>query len=114
MESGRRPDYVAGHSAGEYAALFAAGAYDFETGLRLVQKRGLLMSQIGSGGMAAVIGMAEEAVAKVIAVPELADLAIANDNSPVQVVIAGPAGHDRHRRTQVPREPELRCSYLCV
>src|SRR5437764_7507813 len=44
-ETGQAPDYVAGHSLGEYSALFAAGAFDFETGLRLVKKRGELMSQ---------------------------------------------------------------------
>jgi malonyl CoA-acyl carrier protein transacylase len=90
VETGRRPDYVAGHSAGEYAALFAAGAYDFETGLQLVQKRGFLTSKASAGGMAAVIGLSQEAAANVLAVPELSGLEIANDNSPAQVVIAGP------------------------
>ena len=45
-EKRQRPDYVAGHSLGEYNALFAAGAFDFETGLRLVKRRGELMSRI--------------------------------------------------------------------
>src|SRR5690625_3798150 len=53
--SGRIPDFVAGHSLGEYNALLAAGAFDFETGLKLVKKRGELMSQISVGGMAAVV-----------------------------------------------------------
>jgi trans-AT polyketide synthase/acyltransferase/oxidoreductase domain-containing protein len=42
------PDALAGHSLGEYVALLAAGCFDFETGLRLVQKRGQLMNQAGS------------------------------------------------------------------
>src|SRR5690348_12908296 len=53
MAEGARPAYVAGHSLGEYNALLAAGAFDFLTGLRLVQKRGELMSQAKNGGMGA-------------------------------------------------------------
>src|SRR6516162_2607290 len=57
MKDGSKvPTYLAGHSLGEYNALFAAGVFDFETGLRLVKKRGELMSQATGGGMAAVIG----------------------------------------------------------
>ncbi|MBF0103655.1 MAG: acyltransferase domain-containing protein, partial [Desulfobacterales bacterium] len=55
-EVGKKPDFVAGHSLGEYNALLAANAFDFETGLKLVQKRGELMSKAIGGGMAAVIG----------------------------------------------------------
>jgi len=54
-ETGVQPDFAAGHSLGEYPALFCAGAFDFETGLKLVQKRGELMSRAGEGGMAAVM-----------------------------------------------------------
>src|SRR5262245_41129871 len=46
------PNYVAGHSLGEYNALLAAEVFDFETGLRLVQKRGELMAKVKGGGMA--------------------------------------------------------------
>ena len=45
MSLGVRPKYCIGHSLGEYAALYAAGAFDFITGLKLVQKRGALMAQ---------------------------------------------------------------------
>jgi len=45
-----QPDYVLGHSLGEYNALHAAGVFDFETGLKLVEKRGELMSQAKGGG----------------------------------------------------------------
>jgi trans-AT polyketide synthase/acyltransferase/oxidoreductase domain-containing protein len=51
-----RPDYLAGHSLGEYNALFAAGVFSFETGVRLVKKRGELMGTSMGGGMAAVLG----------------------------------------------------------
>src|SRR5437764_5403869 len=63
---GTRPDYVAGHSLGEYNALLAAGVFDFLTGLRLVRKRGELMSQARNGGMGAVIGLSADALADVI------------------------------------------------
>ena len=51
---------------GEYDALYAAGVFDFETGLRLVQKRGELMSQASGGGMAAVIGLTEEKINEIL------------------------------------------------
>src|SRR5262245_38807502 len=57
VDQGARPAYLAGHSLGEYNALLAAGVFDFLTGLRLVQKRGELMSRAKNGGMAAVVGL---------------------------------------------------------
>src|SRR5262245_31415872 len=51
------PEFVAGHSLGEYNALLAAGVCDFKTTLTLVKRRGALMGQVRGGGMAAVIGM---------------------------------------------------------
>lgn len=84
------PEYVLGHSVGEYSALFVAGVVDFETGLRLVQKRGALMAEAHGGGMAAVIGLAEDKVARILEHPDLSQLAIANYNSPQQLVISGP------------------------
>src|SRR5881397_1216148 len=63
---GTQPAYLAGHSLGEYNALLAAGVFDFLTGLRLVKKRGELMSQARNGGMAAVIGLDADRIAKVI------------------------------------------------
>ncbi|GIW80314.1 MAG: polyketide biosynthesis malonyl CoA-acyl carrier protein transacylase PksC [Gemmatales bacterium] len=86
---GTVPDVVAGHSLGEYDALFAAGAFDFLTGLRLVQKRGELMSQVRDGGMAAVIGLTPEQVREVVE-RELPAVDVANFNSYEQTVIAGP------------------------
>lgn len=86
-DTGLQPDYVAGHSLGEYNALFAAGAFDFATGLRLVQERGQLMSQAVSGGMAAIIGLKELEVNAVLAQCE--HIKIANYNSYTQFVISG-------------------------
>jgi trans-AT polyketide synthase/acyltransferase/oxidoreductase domain-containing protein len=83
------PHFVAGHSVGEYGALFAAGAFDFVTGLKLVKKRGELMSRARDGGMAAVIGMDRDQVASVIKQHNLQHLYIANLNTPQQIVISG-------------------------
>lgn len=89
-ETARHADYLAGHSLGEYNALLAAGAFDFETGLRLVQKRGELMGRAAGGGMAAVIGLAEETIRAILEEHAFHDLTIANYNSPSQLVISGP------------------------
>lgn len=89
QEGGGKPDYVAGHSLGEYTALFASGAFDFETGLKLVQKRGEIMSRASGGGMAAVIGLSREQVEEVLRKNGLGDLDIANLNTKAQIVIAG-------------------------
>lgn len=86
------PDFVAGHSLGEYNALFAAGCFDFETGLRLVKRRGELMAEAKGGGMAAVVGLSRERIEEVIrSTEEFRALDIANLNTPQQIVIAGPA-----------------------
>ncbi|PZH08626.1 [acyl-carrier-protein] S-malonyltransferase [Streptomyces sp. NTH33] len=84
------PDWLVGHSLGEYAALFAAGVFDFETGLRLVRRRGELMAAADPGAMAAVVGIDEETVLRVLADPALATLDLANHNAPDQFVVSGP------------------------
>lgn len=89
-ETKQKPDYVAGHSLGEYNALFAAGAFDFETGLKLVKKRGELMGLASGGGMAAVIGLSENEINEVLKVNNLNSIVIANYNTPSQLVISGP------------------------
>ncbi len=84
---------VAGHSLGEYSALVAAGSLTFEDAVRLVHKRGMLMQKavpLGTGGMAAIIGLERDDVKKVC--DEAGDsgvVEIANLNSPQQIVIAG-------------------------
>jgi malonyl CoA-acyl carrier protein transacylase len=90
ISQGTRADYLAGHSLGEYNALFAAGVFDFLTGLRLVKKRGELMSQAKNGAMGAVIGLGASIIAKVIKESGLASLDVANFNSPSQTVVSGP------------------------
>jgi len=90
VAEGARPDFVAGHSLGEYNALLAAGVFDFLTGLRLVKKRGELMSQARDGGMAAVIGLNAETIASVIRDNGLSGTDVANFNSPSQTVVSGP------------------------
>lgn len=90
-ESGERaPDFVAGHSLGEYNALLAAEAFDFETGLRLVQKRGALMGAISGGGMAAVIGVDAVKIRSTLAEAGAALVDVANFNSISQTVLSGP------------------------
>lgn len=84
-----KPDYVAGHSLGEYNALFAANVFDFETGLQLVRKRGELMSQAQGGGMAAIIGLDIETIHHILQENKLTNIAIANHNSYTQIVISG-------------------------
>src|SRR5215813_12756255 len=86
ITQGIRPAYVAGHSLGEYNALLAAGAFHFLTGLRLVKKRGELMSQARDGGMGAVIGLNADAITRLIKENGLARIDVANFNSPSQIV----------------------------
>jgi malonyl CoA-acyl carrier protein transacylase len=90
LSEGQSPAFVAGHSLGEYNALLAAGAFDFLTGLKLVQKRGQLMSQAKNGGMAAVIGLDAAAIPKLLQDNNLGSIDVANYNSPAQTVISGP------------------------
>lgn len=91
-EDDGEPQYLAGHSLGEYSALFAAGVFSFETGLKIVRKRGELMAASRDGRMAAVIGLDEEQVRRVLRECDLTDIDIANLNAPTQIVISGPAG----------------------
>ncbi|MBN1518406.1 ACP S-malonyltransferase [Candidatus Sumerlaeota bacterium] len=88
---GITPRVVAGHSLGEYSALYAAGVFDFATGLRLVQTRAELMAACAvqhPGAMAAVLGLDEKPLQIIC---EAADgvCGIANYNSPGQLVISG-------------------------
>ena len=84
------PNYVAGHSLGEYVALFAAGVYNFEAGLRLVMERGSVMAKAKAGGMAAIVGLDARKVAEIFRENNMSSLDIANHNSKLQIVISGP------------------------
>jgi len=112
-----RPAFVAGHSLGEFTALTAAGALDFEHGVRLVRERGRLMNEAAQrrpGAMAAILGLDAEVVREICA--EAAEqnggvLVLANDNCPGQIVISGekaaldaalPLAQERGARRVVP------------
>lgn len=88
-ETGKKPHFVAGHSLGEYNALFAAGVFDFETGLKLVKKRGELMHMASNGGMAAVVGLQLEQISDILKNHSFNSIDIANHNTSDQVVISG-------------------------
>lgn len=88
-DRGQKPDLVAGHSLGEYSALYAAGVFDFESGLQLVKRRAELMSSASDGGMAALIGFDRAQLNEQIA--QTPSAVLANDNSEAQVVISGTA-----------------------
>lgn len=90
-DGGAKPDFVAGHSLGEYNALLAAGCFDFATGVRLVKERGALMGRVSGGGMSAVIGLEPEKIQSVLFESEEGRrVDVANFNSFEQTVIAGP------------------------
>jgi [acyl-carrier-protein] S-malonyltransferase len=88
---GIQPELAAGHSLGEYSALHAAGALDFESVVKLVKRRGELMFAEGAknpGTMAAIIGMGGDAVAELCR--EVEGIVVpANFNEPTQTVISG-------------------------
>jgi [acyl-carrier-protein] S-malonyltransferase len=94
-EKGVRPDFVAGHSLGEYSALVAAGSLEFESALRLVRSRGQYMQEAvppGEGAMAAILGLRPAQVAEICRrAAEGQAVAPANLNSPDQTVISGNA-----------------------
>ncbi len=90
-ESGVEPDVVAGHSLGEYAAAYAAGALGLEDGVRLVAERDRLMTEVSHrnpGGMTAIIGAGAREVVDAVDVAEGVVVA-ANYNTPRQTVISG-------------------------
>ena len=95
QEKGLTPDYVAGHSLGEYSALVAAGSLGFTDALRLVRKRGTYMQQAvppGVGAMAALLKLPEDKLAAVLAEAAQGEVVeAANLNSPDQLVISGNA-----------------------
>lgn len=88
-ESGEKPDYLAGHSLGELNALLAAECFDFEVGLRLVQKRGELMSHVANGAMAAILNASKQEIEAILEDNGLHNIDLANYNTPSQIVISG-------------------------
>lgn len=95
-DRGIKPDFVAGHSLGEYSALVAAGVLSFEDAVRTVRARGQFMEQAvpsGQGAMAAVLGAEREALAALCEAvsAELGAVELANVNCPGQIVVSGTA-----------------------
>jgi [acyl-carrier-protein] S-malonyltransferase len=94
-KQGIAPDFVAGHSLGEYSALVAAGSLEFSTAVKLVRGRGRYMQEAvppGQGAMAAILGLSPADVAEVCKkAAESEVVSPANMNSPEQTVISGSA-----------------------
>jgi [acyl-carrier-protein] S-malonyltransferase len=93
-QNGIRPDYVAGHSLGEYSALVAAGGLTFADAVRLVRNRGRYMQEAvpaGEGAMAAILGLRPGQVADICRKAADGKVMPANLNSPDQTVISGAA-----------------------
>ena len=87
------PDYTAGHSLGEYCAMFTSGVMSLETTLKLIQKRADLMGATKGGSMAAVLSATEEVLrAGLEEGSKVGYVDVANYNSPAQVVITGDEG----------------------
>lgn len=106
-------DFFIGHSLGEYNALLAAGAFDFETGLKLVQKRGKLMGKASGGGMAAVLGVKADDIKTVLDDNALTDIDLANYNMSTQTVISGTTESIKNAQ-KIFREKKMRCIPLNV
>ena len=93
-EHGIQPDVTGGHSLGEYSALVAADVMDFQDAVLLVHKRGQFMQEavpVGQGGMAAIIGLADEVIVDACekATKNAGEVQAVNFNCPGQTVIAG-------------------------
>lgn len=92
-KQGTKPDYMAGHSLGEYSALVCASVLDFQTAIKLVELRGKLMQEAvpeGIGAMSAIIGLDNEAIINACEQASQGEVVSpVNFNSPGQVVIAG-------------------------
>jgi [acyl-carrier-protein] S-malonyltransferase len=126
-EAGVRPDFVAGHSLGEYSALVAANSLRLNDALRVVRKRGRYMQEsvpVGQGAMAAILGLTAdqvEALCREAAQGEV--LSPANLNTPSQIVIAGTAAavdralqlarsHGARKAVQLPVSAPFHCALM--
>lgn len=104
-------DYVAGHSLGEYSALYAADMYDFEVGLKLVAARGEAMSRMnGRGMMTAVIGLDEEELKEYLQ----PGVVMANLNTKKQIVISGSSDGIKATEDRLKYIDDIKCTRLNV
>lgn len=85
----RSPEVLAGHSLGEYVALYVAKVFSFEAGLQLVKRRAELMSQASDGTMVALIGFKRDELTELV--NQTHNVVLANDNHDGQVVLSGTA-----------------------
>lgn len=89
---GIRPNYVAGHSVGQFAALVAAEVLSFEAALQIVRKRGQAMAAIEEdGAMLAVAFSNKEVGDQLLRIASVKKVDVAGDNSPTQIVFSGPS-----------------------
>ena len=126
-EAGVKPDFVAGHSLGEYSALVAANSLSLGDALRVVRKRGTYMQEsvpVGQGAMAAILGLTAdqvEALCREAAQGEV--LSPANLNTPSQIVIAGTVAavdralqlaksHGARKAVQLPVSAPFHCALM--
>ncbi|WP_404870413.1 ACP S-malonyltransferase [Kitasatospora griseola] len=108
------PRFLAGHSLGEYDALFAAGCFDFATGVRLVHRRGALMGRADGGGMLAVLGVPAERLPELMAGADRGLVDLANVNSASQLVLSGPTEVLREVSRELSRHDGVRSVPLKV
>jgi [acyl-carrier-protein] S-malonyltransferase len=115
---GIKPDFVAGHSLGEYSALVAAGALSFEDALQLVRKRGIFMQEavpVGEGAMAAIMGLSPAQVGEICKrAGEGMVVSAANLNTPTQTVISGHAAAVKRAVELASQEGAKRAVVLAV
>ncbi|UXY39421.1 ACP S-malonyltransferase [Streptomyces albidocamelliae] len=111
---GSQPDFMIGHSLGEYSALYASGAVDFETGLRLVVARAEIMGGTSGGGMLAVVGLDVDRLREVLRREGADDIDLANHNSPVQSVLSGPEESIRELAPVLRRAGAGKCVLLHI
>jgi malonyl CoA-acyl carrier protein transacylase len=114
LSSDGPPDLVAGHSLGSFTALFAAGAFDFATGVRLVQRRGQLMAAAEGGGMAAITGITEGELRDELTASGSDTIDIASINTPIQTVISGPRADIERAAAHLSRATDAHVNVLRV
>lgn len=118
QERGHRPDFVAGHSLGEYTALVCAGALSLGEAVQIVRKRGRYMQEavpVGKGAMAAILGLDPARVTEACeASSSEGVVSPANFNSPEQIVIAGEAPAVRKACEKAKEKGAKRCLPLAV
>lgn len=112
-DAGASPDYLAGHSLGEFDALMAARCFDFETGLKLVRKRGELMAGACDGAMVAVMNAQKEDIEEKLKEGGLMHVHLANYNTPSQIVLSGRA-EEIAQAQKLLRQGKVRCYPLAT